>query len=232
MKKFIKLSVISAMLCSSVAVAEDATQSVGLSAGTIGAELEYSRIIQPEYNLAVRVSIGGLSWDGDYDDTDTHYDTNVDLFNVGATLEYHPMSNGFYLAAGAFYHNDDFSMDATPSGGNYEFNGNEYLAALVGSVAGEVDGLNNFAPYIGIGYDASLFGSDNWFFTFKAGAWYQDSPRVNLTAHDCALDSVPGLPVGCDDLRYDLDQEEQDINDDIEDYKWWPVLHIGVSYRF
>jgi len=230
MKKFIKLSVISALLCSSVAVAEDATQSVGLSAGTIGAELEYSRIIQPEYNLAVRVSIGGLSWDGDYDDTDAHYDTNVDLFNVGATLEYHPMSNGFYLAAGAFYHNDDFSMEATPTGGEYEFNGHTYDASLAGTVTGDVYGLNNFAPYIGIGYDASLFGSDNWFFTFKAGAWYQDSPKVDLVSHDCALDTFRAGT--CDDLRYDLDQEEQDINDDIEDYKWWPVLHIGVSYRF
>jgi hypothetical protein len=230
MKKFIKLSVATVILGGTSVMADDVIQSAGVSLGTIGAELEYSRIIQPEYNLALRVSIGGMSWDGDYDDTDTHYDTNVDLFNVGATLEYHPVSNGFYIAAGAYYHNDDFTMDATPSGGYYEFNGNEYPANEVGSVAGEVYGLNKFAPYIGIGYDASLFGSGNWFFTFKAGAWYQDSPKVNLTAHDCALDSFRAGT--CDDLRYDLDQEEQDINDDIKDYKWWPVLHIGVSYRF
>jgi opacity protein-like surface antigen len=227
MKKFIKLSVVSILLCSSVAVAKDATQAVSLSAGTIGAELEYSRIVKPEYNLAVRVSLGGLSWDGDYDDTDTHYDTNVDLFNIGAIFEYHPMSNGFYLAAGAFYHNDDFSMKATPTGGKYEFNGTLYDASSAGTVTGDVYGLNKVAPYIGIGYDASLFGSGNWFFTLKAGAWYQGTPKVDLASHNC-----DNTQIDCDQLRYDLEQEEQDINDDIEDYKWWPVIHIGVSYRF
>ena len=230
MKKFIKLSVVSVLLCSSLAVAKDATQAVGFSAGTIGAELEYSRIIKPEYNLAVRVSLGGLSWDDDYDDTDAHYDTNVDLFNIGAIFEYHPMSNGFYLATGAFYHNDDFSMKATPTGGKYEFNNHEYLAKLAGTVTGDVYGLNKIAPYIGMGYDASLFDSGNWFFTFKAGAWYQGTPKVDLTSNGCALDTIKAGT--CDQLRLDLKKEEQDINDDIKDYKWWPVIHIGVSYRF
>ena len=229
-KKFIGLSVISALLCSSVVAAEDVTQSVGLSAGTIGVELEYSRIVQPEYDLAVRVSMGGMSWDGDYDDTDAHYDTNVDLFNIGATLEYHPMSNGFYLAAGAFYHNNDFSMEATPIGGKYEFNGHLYDASSAGSVTGEVYGLNKMVPYVGIGYDTSLFSSGNWFFTFKAGAWYQDSPKVDLMSHGCDPDEL-GTFV-CEELRTDLDQEEQEINNDIESYKWWPVVHVGVSYRF
>jgi len=83
MKKIIRISVV-ALLFSNIAMAEGEAQSVGASVGTIGAELEYSRIIQPEYNLAVRVSVGGVHWSGDYDDTDAHYDTDVDLFNMGA----------------------------------------------------------------------------------------------------------------------------------------------------
>jgi len=208
------------------------TQSLGVSLGSIGADIEYSRIISEENNLALRLSIGGVSYSGDYDDTDTHYDTDLSLFNVGATIEYHPIKSGFYIAAGAYYQNDSYEMDATPSGGYYEFNGNSYPATLVGSVKGEVIDLNNFVPYIGVGYDDSLFDNGNLFFTLKAGAWYQGSPKVDLTAHDCALDSVPGSPLGCNDLRYDLIQEEKSINEDIKDYQWWPVFQIGISYRF
>jgi hypothetical protein len=226
MKKIIRISVV-ALLFSNIAMAEGEAQSIGASVGTIGAELEYSRIIQPEYNLAVRVSVGGVHWSDDYDDTDVHYDTDVDLFNMGAILEYHPFASGFYIGAGAYYNNSDFSLTATPTGGTYEFNGVEYNAQDAGTVTGDVYGLNKFVPYIGIGYDTSLFSSGNLFFTFKAGAWYQDSPKVDLVSHNCNNNQI-----NCDKLRYDLDQEEQDINDDIEDYKWWPVIQLGISYRF
>jgi hypothetical protein len=233
-KKMKQLSLIAASVIlgfSTLSYAQEA-QSVGISVGSIGADIEYSRLIAPEYNLALRLTAGGMSYSGDYDDTDTHYDTDLSLFNAGATLEYHPFKSGFYLGIGAYYQNDDYTMDATPSGGVFEFNGNTYPAALVGSVAGDVADLNNLVPYLGIGYDASLFNNGKLFFTFKAGAWYQGTATVNLTAHDCALDSVPGSPLGCDDLRYDLRQEEKDINEDIQDYKWWPVVQFGLSYRF
>jgi len=229
MKKILVSTVASLALFSSILNAED-VQSVGLNLGTIGGDIEYTRMVMPEYNLALRVGIGGFSYSGDYDDTDTHYDTDLSQFNLGATLEYHPFASGFYIGAGIYYQNPSYEMEATPSGGEYEFGDGTYPADLVGKVNGKVEDLNKVVPYIGLGYDASLFDSGNLFFTFKAGAWYQDSPRVSLTAHDCALDTLRAG--SCDDLRRDLDKEEQDINEDIKDYKWWPVLQIGISYRF
>jgi hypothetical protein len=229
MKKLLLSSIAAIALISGFANAED-KQSVGVNLGSIGAEVDYTRMIMPEYNLALRVGLGGFSYSGDYDDTDTHYDTDLSQFNLGATLEYHPFASGFYIGAGIYYQNPNYEMEATPSGGEYEFNGNTYPAELVGSVNGTVEDINKVVPYIGIGYDASLFDSGNLFFTFKAGAWYQDSPTVSLTAHDCALDDIRAG--SCDQLRYDLDQEEDDINEDIKDYQWWPVVQIGISYRF
>jgi len=231
MKKLL-LTTATLLLGLSATTSAQEAQSMGVSVGSIGADLEYSRIISEERNLALRLSVGGMSYSGDYDDTDTHYDTDLSLFSLGATVEYHPLKSGWYIGAGAFYQNDSYDLDATPSGGYYEFNGNNYPALLVGSVKGEVENLNNLVPYIGIGYDDSLFDDGHLFFTFKAGAWYHGTPKVSLTAHDCALDSVPNSPLTCDDLRYDLDQEEDDINEDIKDYTWWPVVQIGITYRF
>ena len=229
MKKLLLSTIASLALVSSVANAEN-EQSLGINLGTIGGDVEYTRIVMPEYNLALRVGLGGFTYNGDYDDTDTHYDTDLSQFNAGATLEYHPFASGFYIGAGIYYQNPNYEMEATPSGGEYEFGDGTYPADLVGKVNGKVEDLNKVVPYVGLGYDASLFDSGNLFFTFKAGAWYQDSPRVSLTAHDCALDT---LRTGtCNDLRQDLDQEEDDINEDIQDYKWWPVIQIGLSYRF
>ena len=234
MKKLLLSSIASLALFSSVLNATEA-QSIGLTAGTTGVELEYSRMINSDYNLAIRIMGGGLTYSGTYDDTDANYDTDVDLLNFGATLEYHPFGNGFYLGVGAFYNGNSFDMVATPKAdGTYEFGGNEYSVADVGTVDGEVVDLNNLAPYLGIGYDASLFDDGSWFFNFKAGAWYQDSPKVELRSSNCTPNAEL-LRAGvntCDNLREDLQKEENDINEDIKDYKWWPVLHIGVTYRF
>jgi hypothetical protein len=219
------------VLCSEFIVAND-PQSIGVSVGTIGADIEYSKLISQKHNLALRLFAGGLSYDDSYDDTDTHYDTNIQLMNLGVTLEYHPLQNGFYVGVGTIFQNNKYTLEAKPKDNKYDFNGNQYLANMVGSVHGETYGLNDLVPYLGVGYDASLFDSGKWFFTFKAGAWYQDSPKLKLTAHDCLLDSIPGSPIGCNDLRYDLDKEEADINEDLETYKWWPVVQFGMSYKF
>jgi len=211
----------------------DSGSSLGASIGSIGIEAEYTHMISQKYGLSFRLMGGGFSYSGTYEDTDTTYDTDVTLKNLGAVLEYHPLKSGFYVGAGLFYNGNDFQMNAKPNGGIFTFNGVDYPSSLVGSVDGKVEELNTAVPYIGVGYDDSLFDSGNLFFTLKAGAWYQGSPKVSLTAKDCILDSspIPGTP-SCNDLRYDLRQEENDINDNIQDYKWWPVLQIGIVYRF
>lgn len=232
MKTFIKSTLAAACLLSPMMLQAESMgtteQSAGLSIGTIGAQLEYSRILVPEYNIAIRVAAGGASWSGTYEDMDTEYDTDLSLFTFGTTIEYHPYQSGFYIGAGIFYQNSDYTMDAEPKNGTYTFNGHEYDADLIGGVYGDVDNLNSVVPYIGIGYDKSLYenSDDSLFFSFKLGAWYQGTPKVNLTVHDCQLGA------GCTLLEEDVQQEEDDINDDIKDYKWWPVLQVGLSYRF
>jgi len=231
MKKLIISSLLSIGVLSTVANAQD-PYSVGASVGTTGFEAEYSRMIMPEYNLALRLSMGGMSYSDTYSDTDADYDYDLSQFNLGAILEYHPMGNGFYIGAGVYYQNDDYTMKAKAVSGEYTFNGTTYYVDDIGDVDGEIEGLNSVVPYIGIGYDSSLFNSDQWFFTIKAGAWYQGSAGVDLSADNCKIDAQLGTTGVCDQLRADLDAEEADINDDIQDYKWWPVIQIGVSYRF
>jgi len=225
MKKIL-FSTVTSLILSSGFVYADNIQSVGADIGTIGIDADYTTMIMPQYNLALRVSTGGFKYSGEYDDTDTHYDTDMSLFNLGATLEYHPFANGWYVGLGAYYQNSNYEFDAKDTNGFYEFNGHSYEADKIGGVYGKIKDLNHFVPYLGFGYDTSLLEDDTWFFTFKAGAWYQGKPRLELTVHDCQLGP------GCMLLEEDVAKEEDDINEDIKDYKWWPVIQIGVSYRF
>lgn len=209
---------------------EDA--SFGASVGTLGINAEYTHLLSQKYGLTLRIMGGGFSYSGTYKNTDIIYDTNIDLRNLGAVLEYHPFHSGLYMGGGLFYNSNDFTMHAKPTARKYSFDGTDYDETLVGTVDGKVQNLNTAVPYVGIGYDDSLFDNSALFLTLKAGVWYQGSPKVSLTAEDCALDTVPGGLLSCNDLRGDLQQEERDINNDIKNYKWWPVLQIGFVYKF
>ena len=225
MQKFIKVSVLSVFLAT-CSMADDA-QSVGLNLGSIGGDIEYTRMVMPEYNLALRLGLGGFSYSGDYDDTDTHYDTDLSQFNLGATLEYHPFSSGFYIGAGVYYQNSSYEMEATPSGGEYEFGDHTYNALRVGTVTGSLTHENSLAPYLGVGYDASLFDLGSTFFTLSVGAAYQGDPKVSLKNKNCNLGTL-----GCNMLETDLRKEEKSINDDINGFAWWPSLQLGITYKF
>jgi len=223
MKKILVSAVASLMLLSGTANAND-EQSIGASIGSIGIDAEYSKLIYP--NVALRIAGGGFSYDGSYNDTDAHYETDLNLVNLGVTVEYHPLDNGLYVGAGLFYQNNTVDLSAKAIDGKYTFNGHDY-GADAGTITGSIGGVNNLVPYLGIGYDASLIDDGNLFFTAKVGVWYQGEPEVELSVKDCKL------PAGvCTELKKDLLVEENDINDDIEDYKFWPVLQVGISYRF
>ncbi|WP_200762266.1 hypothetical protein [Nitrosophilus alvini] len=225
-KKLISIALIAAT--ANLAVAEEwltKDTSVGIQAGTMGVVLDYQKKVGEK--ISVKLSAGGFKYDYSTTVDNVDYDVDLRLLGVGLTLDYHPFSGGFYLSGGGYYNGNKFKFDATPSAGTYTFNGNTYNASDIGYVNGESD-LNKFAPYIGIGYDSSLFKEGNIFFTAKAGAMYQGKPKVNLTAV-CG----PGLTSAeCAQLQYDVSVEESRLNDDIEDYRWWPVLSVGLAYRF
>ena len=49
---------------------------------------------------------------------------------------------------------------------------------------------------------------------------------------DVTLESVGGTFSNDPVLQAQLAQEVQEIEDEIEDYELWPVVQVGLSYRF
>jgi hypothetical protein len=58
------------------------------------------------------------------------------------------------------------------------------------------------------------------------GAFYQGSPKVGLKATFVNPALVPPT------FAADLEAERQKTEDDLKNYKVYPVLAFGVSYRF
>ena len=202
--------------------------SVGAFIGTKGVGVEYSKRLGIEPNTVMKFSVSGIGGvSGTVDDGSLEYNADISLFNLGVTFDYHPFCNGFFVSAGGFYNGNKLSFQATPVNDTYTINGNVYRASDVGSVSGETN-FNSFVPYFGLGYDNSLFGNGNWFFTAKAGFTYQGSPDVKLTS-ECGKTASAAT---CSQLKSDVAEAEKSLNSTIEQFQIHPDLSVGVAYRF
>ncbi len=74
-------------------------------------------------------------------------------------------------------------------------------------------------PYLGIGFGSAAKAPGRVRFVLDLGVLQQGSGDVTIR-------SSKNL-VSPDDLQ----QEETTIENDIEDYKLWPVLAFGISFR-
>ncbi len=98
-----------------------------------------------------------------------------------------------------------------------------YDASELGSIRGESE-FEDIAPYIGIGFGNPLSSDGRWGFSADAGVAFIGSPNVNLRVTGPFADDAA--------LLADLAEEEEEIEDDLDPLRFYPVLSFTLYYRF
>lgn len=193
--------------------------SVGLTAGTlgIGPEVGY-RVNQ---TIGIRANASLLSFGADFDSDDVAYRGDVDLKSGGLMLDVYPFGGGFRLSAGARINGNKGELKATPTG-TVDIGNGTYTAAQVGTITGKMD-VKDFAPALTLGYGGGL--RRGLVFTVEAGVLFQGAVRVNQF-------TSTGTLANDNAFRANLELERQSLRDDVDDYKVYPILQLGVKYRF
>ena len=190
---------------------------VNLKAGTLGAGVEMSKSLGDKFSA-------GLGFNSyNYKTTDSasgiDYDYKLELQSASLLANYHPFSGAFRFTGGVLYNNNELKLTGKPSAGStYTINGVTYTAAQVGTLTGTLT-FNKTAPYLGLGWGnrpGSKLG-----LSADIGALYQGSPKLSLSA----TGSVTGL-------SSNLEQERKSAEEDLGSFKWYPVLSLGVYFRF
>lgn len=187
---------------------------VGTKLGTTGIGLEGTFGMTEHVNL--RASISGFNYSLDLEEEDIEYDGRLRLRNAGLLADWHPFSGGFRVSAGGFYNGNKFNGSAS---GQLDIGNSTYTADLDLGID-----FRRFAPYLGLGYGNAV-RSTGLSFAMDVGVMFAGSPRVGLEGELTGPDDSNGFQ---DDLR----RERQDLEDELDSYKYWPVLTIGLSYRF
>ena len=219
------LAFITALAYSTPSLADHAN-GVGLKAGATGIGLEYYHGLSDNFNF--RVGINNFQYDDDVTENDITYDAELELRTASAVFDYHPWDDsGFRISAGAYYNGSKVKAEARAVNGEYEFNGDVYRVEDVGQADGNVE-FKKFAPYIGLGWASAPTSTSSWAFTAEIGAFYQSTPEAELNVTcGSALD-----PAICTQLLADVQVEQDELEEDIKEYKWYPVINFGVLYRF
>jgi hypothetical protein len=225
MKKIIKSLGVATLLSTSLmanSVLDDS--SLGVKLGTLGIGAEYTKKYSD--NIDARFGINSYNYSTSGEESSIEYDIDLKLQTITAIADYYPTDGGFKLSGGLFVNNNEFEFNGKAKGGTYNINGTTYTATDVGSLKGDVD-FNTISPYIGMGY-SSRTKSNEWAFNMDFGVMYQGSPEANLNV-TCGSSLSAAQ---CNTLKSNVQSEQQQLQDEIDGYKWYPVLSFGTSYKF
>lgn len=201
--------------------------SIGARAGTTGIGPELAFGVGP--HLDVRIPVGVYSYDDVYDKTGIRYDAKLELRNALLLADFHPGAGGFRVSAGGGW--DDNRLKVSAPLRELVRRYRPELAPLVptnaGTIHGEATG-SSFAPYLGLGWGSATRGG-RWGVTFDAGVIYQGSPHVDLTTDLNVGVPIPGSVQAALDLA--TAEEEQRLERELDDYKYYPVVALGIVFR-
>jgi len=194
--------------------------SANLKVGTLGIGVEGEYSLNEYFGARLGANYFKYSYDGT--DDDVTYDFDLGLKTISALVDLHPAKGGFRLSAGALYNGNELDASAQSSA-TYDIGNNTYTGAQLGTLKGTID-FNKIAPYLGLGWDTSFGKESGWGFVFDAGVVFQGSPEATLSADG---------PVSTDPtFQQNLALEEKNLQDDLDSFKIYPLVSLGVCYRF
>jgi hypothetical protein len=179
---------------------------IGVRAGTTGVGADVAWSIAP--TLSARLGYSGLKWDRDIDTDNVRYEGKLKLSNFNTMLDFSPIGP-FRLTGGLIFNDNKYDVRGAFGGG---------------SIAGTVKG-KRAAPYLGIGYgNVSGMGVN---FYADLGIMFQGSPKARLTAECGSLSAGD-----CSTLQAQAAAEQARVEDELKNFKYYPVLNIGLTVGF
>ena len=158
--------------------------------------------------LAVRGGINKGSYDYSGTDSGIDYQYTLDFDNNPVLLDWHPFGGVFRLTGGVVSNNNQLTGRAS--------------GALVDGVPATTVTtdiiFNKASPYVGLGWGGLPAKKSGLGFSFDLGVLMHGSPTARITA--------PGASSA------DIAAEEAALNDELKDFKYWPVISFGLGYTF
>ncbi|MHC4227949.1 MAG: hypothetical protein ACYSWW_07425 [Planctomycetota bacterium] len=216
----ILLLLLSVLLSCGAGCANSGGLAIAGKTGTLGLGGELTTGIASDINARVGLNTLNLDFDGDI--SDVEYDLGLDFFSFSALVDWYIFDDPFHLTGGLVSLDHELNLRARPTNSE-EIGGVVYTAAEIGTLFGSIE-VEDVAPYIGIGWGNALNDGRRWGFYCDFGVAFTNSPDVDLSAN--------GTMASDPTFRANLTREREDIEDDLKPFKFYPVISLGLFFRF
>jgi len=191
---------------------------VGVKAGTLGIGIEGTW--RPLPYLDVRLGMTRYSYDDNGSQAGVNYDATLDLDTYHVTGNFRFPLSPFRITGGLYSNGNEVQMQSVDSQ-TFNIGGTSFTAAEVGTLQATTS-FSGTSPYVGVGYDFSAFNKVG--VNIDLGVLWQGEPSVSVAAD--------GLLANDPTFLQALETERMELEDEMSDYKAWPVVSIGFVYNF
>ena len=195
--------------------------ALGAKIGTLGIGAEMTIGLLPHLNA--RVGLNGFTYNYDRKIDEIDYDFDLNLFSGVLLADWHYLGSAFRLSGGLVFNQNEIDLKAKTDDDYFIIDNRAYSVEDVGDLNGTID-FNKISPYLGIGWGDAVGEDKRLSFFIDLGVLFQGSPQATMSA----TGSIASDP----DFQRHLKNEEKEIEDASENYKFYPVIAIGVAYKF
>ena len=177
-------------------------------------------------SVDARIGMNSLKGSGSFKGDSLTTDAALTFNNLGLYGDYYPFGGGFRLTGGVQTGKNAIDIKGKFSG-TVTVNGNTYNAAAGDSIDGQIN-LGSTAPYIGLGYSSRDDQS-------SAGLSLNFDLGVRMGKADVSLQANGFSNLSAaqrTQLNADLAKERAKLEDDVKVLNMYPVLSLGLSYRW
>ena len=192
---------------------------------TLGGGIEVAKGLSPRFGL--RGGFNYFTYQYDATEEDVAYDLELELKSFGVFADFHPFKGSFRISGGLLLNGNGLSGKAKPSG-SFDIGEKTYTSAEITSINLDVS-YNSLAPYLGVGWDTTFGDHEHWGFAFDVGLIYSGAAKVALGVNHNLTNTTPNTAT---DLETRRQKEERDLQEELNNLEWWPVLSAGFVYQF
>lgn len=219
--KIIFATLLSGFLLASAHASDSGKWSIGGGVSTLGAGINVGYKLNESFKL--RGILNYFNLNRSLHDDQFNSKGTLQLFTAGILGDLHVCQNGFRLTGGLVYNGNKLDMDYSPRK-NVTINGRTYTPQQLGNIKGTLN-FRPIAPYLGIGYDSGHQEKSGISFTVDAGVLFQGNVHGKVN-------SITGLAVNKRQAISDAKDEIVRKANNIGLLKVYPVISLGISYKF
>jgi hypothetical protein len=210
---------------------------IGAKFSTLGVGVEGGMSVTRRSNA--RVGFNFFNYSRTFHSRGISYNGDVDLRSLQITYDQY-LIGGLHVSPSLLAYNGN-QIDASagvPAGQSFSLGGVRYFSGAANPIAGTgVVHVRNVAPAVFLGMGNIVPRSGRHLgYNVEAGVVFQGTPttKLSLTGTACAVSPTTGcLNAGTDPtVQANVQSEQAKLNSDLEPLKYYPVLSVGISWKF